>query len=70
MEDESLPLRKLGELVWGAAGFKGNFKKWWPVSWDNITENGFEAPTLEWWQQMKEAQKKVDEKIQKVRKKK
>ena len=70
MEDQTLATRKLGELVWAAGGFKGMFNRFWPSTNDNITEKGFEAPTPEWWAEMKEAQKKVDENIQKARKKK
>ena len=48
-------------------GGKENMDSLWPLSNTEKTSSGFEKPTKEWWDKMKEAQKKVDEKILKER---
>lgn len=68
MEDNSLAVRKLANFVFQFAGGKGNFETYWPLRSTKEPEI-IQPPSKEWWQQMKDAQSKIDKIIQSKRNK-
>lgn len=52
MEDESLATRKLAAIIMGVNGSKNKIEAVWPLR-DQDMKVQIEAPTKEWWEQVK-----------------
>jgi hypothetical protein len=67
LEDESLAIRNAATIIFRVMGGKENMDKIWPIKGREAVSDKFEKPTREWWNKMKDSQKKIDEQIKKER---
>lgn len=66
--DESLATRNAATIIYRALGGKKNIDVIWPLDNEKPKET-FQAPTKEWWDQMKAKQAKINKQISDERRK-